>query len=79
MPLFPDREAQASFLKETIVKRERTGRNIIINQRLNPFKQLTHISLPGQDDWGHLHWVKCLAEQPGQNTRDITFHGCFIT
>ena len=31
MPLFPDRDAQASFLKETIVKRERTGRNIIRN------------------------------------------------
>ena len=25
MPLFPESEAQASFLKETIVKRERTG------------------------------------------------------
>ena len=28
MPLFPEREAQASFLKETMVKRERTERTL---------------------------------------------------
>ena len=43
---------------------------------------MTHISWPDRDDWGHLHWGRGLAEQPGQIqqmshfTDAFTLYGC---